>query len=112
MTTVYIASAYSLGDPVENVNAQIRAANELRKAGFNPFLPLLQHYEQVQFPREYQYWMDVSIDWMKKCDCVFRLPGESNGADVETLHANLMNMPVFYELENLVRYYNNGYHNP
>lgn len=105
MVKVYIASKYSDGDPEENVKTQITMGNILIDHGFNPFVPLLTHYLHKEQPRPYNYWLGALIEWLKMCDCVLRIPGNSSGADIEETIAKKLNIPVFYSVDDLLKYY-------
>jgi len=98
-TKVYLASPYSIGDPEANVKAQIVAADDLLSAGFIPFTPLLYHYHHLLCPRKYEEWLALDFEWIKSCDVLVRLPGESKGADLEVAFAKGAGIPVCYGLE-------------
>jgi hypothetical protein len=49
-------------------------------------------------------WLDMDKEIIRRCDAVFRLPGESSGADEETAHAHSLNIPVFYDIDQLIRW--------
>lgn len=104
---VYIASPYTNGDHLENVNVQMDMYSELMDLGFLPFAPLYTHYIHTRNPKTYDEWMEVDYAWIDVCDCVLRLPGESGGADLEDKHAQLTGKPVFYSLEDLIDFYKN-----
>lgn len=106
MIKVYIASPYSKGDQDLNVARQIDCANDLMNHGFNAFSPLLFHFQHLVHPRSYDEWLAIDMDWLKKCDCVLRLSGESSGADKEVELAKELKIPVFYSIEEIVHYYN------
>ncbi len=107
MITVYIASPYTKGDVALNVRAQIDCAKKLRDLGYNPFVPLLTHFEHIVHPRPYGDWLEYDIQWMLKCDCLLRLPGDSKGADKEVEVAYSHNKPVFYSIEEVENYFQN-----
>ena len=54
-------------------------------------------------PKPVCYWYAWDIDWLKKCDAVLRLDGESTGADREVLLAGELNPPVFYTVDALLK---------
>lgn len=97
MIKVYIASPYTKGDVAVNVRTQLEMANKLMDLGFAPFAPLYSHFQHMAFPRPYEDWINIDLEWVKVCDAVLRLPGESKGADGEVLYAHDLNIPVFYE---------------
>lgn len=107
MIKVYIASPYTLGDVAVNVKVQMDVANELMDLGFAPFAPLYSHFQHIAHPRPYMDWIKIDLEWVKVCDCVLRLEGESSGADGEVKFANELNIPVYYSFEELVEAYKN-----
>ena len=102
MRKVYIASPYSIGDKDENVRAQIEVANELMDLGFVPFVPLLFHFQNKLMPRAEKDWLELDLEWLKSCDCVLRLDGESKGADAEVEQAEFLNMNVYNSVDELM----------
>lgn len=102
---VYIASPYTIGDVAVNVKRQIDYANILMDMGVVPFAPLYSHFQHMAHPRPYQDWVDIDLEWVKVCDCVLRLSGESKGADGECKFAKSLGKPVFTELSEIITYY-------
>ncbi len=96
MIKVYIASPYSKGNQAENVRASMDAFDELAKMGFAPFSPLLSHFQHLVHPLPYDIWLSLDLEWLRVCDCVLRLPGESGGADKEETEAKRIGIPVFH----------------
>lgn len=101
MITVYIASPYTKGDPIKNVNRQMIMANALMELGYCPIVPLLGHFQNELYPRKYEDWLKIDLEKVNRCDVVFRLSGESNGADREVAHAKELGIPVVYDLTEL-----------
>ena len=101
---VYIASPYSIGDKLTNVRASLEVANILMDKGFVPYAPLLNHFQDEIFPRPEKDWLEFDIHWLHKCDALLRLPGESKGADEEARSASHVGMPIFYSIEELVKW--------
>ncbi len=104
MIKVYIASPYTKGDVAVNVRTQLEMANKLMDLGFAPFAPLYSHFQHMAFPRPYEDLIKIDLEWVKVCDAVLRLPGESKGADGEVLYATDLNIPVFYTVEELIEW--------
>jgi hypothetical protein len=50
--------------------------------------------------------MELDLIWLPACDAVLRLPGESNGADIEVKEAQRLGLPVFNSLFDLTTYFN------
>lgn len=102
---VYIASPYTKGDVAVNTKRQLDCYNTLMDWGFAPFAPLWSHFQHLVHPRPYEDWCEVDLIWLKACDIVLRLDGESKGADEEVIFAKHNNIPVVYSLEELLRHY-------
>ena len=102
---VFVSSPYTLGETGENVRAQIDAGDILMDNGFTPFLPLLCHFWGIVTPKPYADWLGWCFEWIEVCDCVFRLPGESPGAEKEVMHAVRHGKSVFTDINDLISYY-------
>lgn len=105
MIKVYIASPYTKGDVALNVRTQIDCVDKLMGLGFAPFAPLYSHFQHMIHPRPYEDWIAIDLEWVTVCDCLLRLDGESEGADGEVEHAIANDKPVFYTIDDLIRYY-------
>ncbi len=104
---VYIASPYTIGDVAVNVKNQMEMADKLMDLEFAPFVPLYSHFQHMAHPRPYEDWIEIDLEWLKVCDCLLRLPGESKGADREVNEMLAMGKPVFYKIIDLINYYEN-----
>ena len=103
MRYIYIAAPYSSGDTIVNTRNAMLAWDELFSHGFIPMCPhwtMLQHFLT---PHEYEDWLAFDFAWIRKCDAILRLPGESSGADREVALARDLGIPVFHSIEDLVR---------
>jgi len=98
MKTVYIASPYSEGDIAVNVKRQIDAASDLIGYGLVPYAPLLSHFLHIVHPQPYEKWLEVDLEWVKRCDIFLRLEGKSKGADIELQLAKSLNKKIYYNL--------------
>jgi hypothetical protein len=105
MLKIYIASAYTLGDVAVNVKTQIDTVDVLMNYGFAPFAPLYSHFQHMVHPRPYKDWIQIDLEWVKSCDCILRLEGESTGADGEVKLAKALGMEVFYSIDELLTFY-------
>ena len=100
MKTVYVAGPYS-SDPENNTQEAIRIGHILMDMGFSPFIPHLTHYMELQRSRPYEEWLAMDNEFVIKCDCLLRIPGESSGADKEVELAKKHGIPVLYDIEEL-----------
>ena len=98
---IYVASPYSHGDKFKNVKKSIVIGEELIELGFVPYLPLLSHFWNEISPHDYFYWLDYDMEILEKMNALLRLPGESNGADLEVARAKNMGIPIYYSVEEL-----------
>lgn len=105
MIAVYIASPYTKGDVAVNVRESLLAADQLLELGYAPYPPLYSHFWHFLSPKPYETWTMLDMEWVKRCDCVLRLPGESSGADAEVNLAKANNIPVFSSIEILDQYW-------
>ena len=88
---IYVAGPYTNPDPVNNTGKAIRAGHLLLMQGFIPFIPHLT----LQHPQPIEVWYHYDNEWLKKCDALIRLPGDSDGADDEVALMRKMERPVF-----------------
>lgn len=102
---VFISSPYTLGNKLHNVLRQVEVAHELMNHGLVPFAPLYAHYQWEKYPRSMEECLAWGYTWMEGCDCVLRLDGKSTGADMEVELANKLGIKVFYNIEDLFKYY-------
>ena len=105
MKKVYIAGPYTKGDIALNVRHAILKADLLADAGFVPFIPHLSHFWHMLCPRDYNFWLKIDKEWLKCCDAVLRLIGESPGADEEVELAKSLNIPVFNNVTELMKHF-------
>ena len=92
---IFIAGPYTRGDVAQNVRAAIDAAEKIIEAGYVPFVPHLSHFQHLIHPRPYEDWLRLDREWLKVCDAIVRLPGESPGAVGEIAFARELEIPVF-----------------
>ena len=98
---VYIASPYSIGNKERNVVKSLEMADKLMDLGYNPYVPLLKHFQNKLFPRNESDWIKDDDVWLASCDIVFRMPGESKGADNEESLARCLGKPVCRSIKEL-----------
>lgn len=105
---IYIAGPYTHGDTAINVRNAYSAANQLADLGFAPFVPHATHFWHMLFPRPYEFWLDLDNQFLPLCQAVLRIPGPSTGADKEVRLAERIGVPVFTNIEALVKYFESG----
>lgn len=105
MIKVYITSPYTKGDVAVNVKRQLDCVDTLMNFGFAPFAPLYSHFQHMAHPRPYEDWVKIDLEWVKVCDCLLRLDGESIGADGEVEFAKSLGKPVFTDIQQMIIHY-------
>ena len=103
--SVYIAGPYSDNNIIGMRNA-IHAGNRIMELGYVPFVPHLTGFWDFYSSKPKHIWMKYDLHWLEKCDAVYRISGNSEGADIEVNHARLCNIPVFTSITNLANYFN------
>ena len=108
-TRIYIAGPISLGILEDNIRQATEAGLVLLKAGYAPLVPHLTCYMAGATPEVlpagtvHEDWYAADLPWVAVSDAVLRLPGESRGADGEVALAERLGIPVFYNLDVLMR---------
>jgi hypothetical protein len=93
---VYIAGPYSHPDPVANTHAVIALASELIDEGLvTPLVPHLTLLWHAVSPRPLDFWYAYDVALLQRCDALFRMPGDSSGADMEVEFALTRGIPMF-----------------
>ena len=109
---IYIASAYTRGDPAINVHFQCGIFDQLLSDGLVwPVAPLWTYFQHMPLPRPYDDWTAYDRALFHLYDGCLRLDveepaiqywqHESSGADSEVEAFKLMGKPVFYDISGL-----------
>ncbi len=98
---IYIAGPYSRGDQVINTQNVIHAAEEIIARGHIPFVPHLTMLWHLISPHPPEFWYSYDFEWLKECDAIFRLGGESWGADREIDRAKELGLKIFKSVDEI-----------
>jgi len=98
---IYVSGPYSKGDSIVNVRNACLVGDELYKRGHHPVIPHLTALWHAISPRSYEEWLDIDMAIIPRMDAVFRISGESKGADMEVRLARKLKIPVYYNLDEL-----------
>ena len=101
---VYIAGPYAKGDVAMNIREVIEAADMVLDIGHTPYVPHLTHLWHLISPHPQEEWLALDGEWLKVCDVVLRIPGESVGANSEVLLAMELGIPVVFSEAELERW--------
>lgn len=105
---VYIAGPYTNPDPVVNTREALDEADflldELGLERVTPIVPHLTMFWHFNMPRDVDFWYQYDLAVLERCDVLYRIPGESTGADNEVKFAEGHGIPVWRDAESLVHY--------
>lgn len=108
---VYIAGPYS-SSTAEGINDNVNFAiwegeKVLSITNCIPFIPHLLHFwDTLVGGKSYDTWMNIDDEYLKRCDVVLRIPGNSAGADKECERAIELDIPVMHSIDELRMYVN------
>ena len=95
---VYVAGPITKGDRFENVTRAIRVGKQMVKDGLAPYIPHFDAYMTLGGDDiSWNSYLEWDLEWSTLAEAVYRLDGESTGADLEVKHARAHDIPVFYE---------------
>lgn len=109
---IYIAGPYSADNihkGLKNIRKGIEFGYELLLLGFAPFVPWLDYHFCLMDKEDFlvvQDFYDYSMEWLKVSDAIL-VQGDwtsSKGTLEEIRVAEEMDIPVFYELEDLCNF--------
>lgn len=91
---IYLAGPFTSPDPVENTYKAARLGTALwEEMKVLPFTPHLFIGWHTICPRPIEFWYDIDLSYIDKCDAIIRLPGTSPGADAEMVYAAEKGIP-------------------
>ena len=93
-------------DIAANIHVAITAGDSLVELGYMAYVPQVSHLWHMVSPKPYEYWLSLDLAILKHCTAVLRLRGESKGADIEVKFAKDNNIPVFFNIPDVVGYLN------
>ena len=91
---IYVSGPLSMGDTQANIKIAIDVASTLLRMGSTPILPHLTHYWDLVRPENYETWIQYDMRLVRCCHALYRIPGESPGADREVGLAKRLRLPV------------------
>ena len=93
---IYLAGPYT-SDPVGNTRRAIEKAEEITKQGYDVLIPHLSMVWDLLYPHEAKFWYELDFNILSRCDFLYRMKGESEGADREVEFAQKHKIPIIYE---------------
>ena len=101
---LYISGPITKGDPDHNFRQAADAQKEAMLAGFAVFNPMLSMRLPDAFAIPYETWIANDLPWLELADVIWRLPGYSEGANIECNHAAKHGVPVLHDMTELKRF--------
>lgn len=99
---LYLSGPISLGSRTENFSRACNTARGLMAHGFAVLNPTLSMCDPDAFSVPHRDWLENDLPWVSVANVVFRLPGDSVGADEETRFAETLGIPVFTRWHDLL----------
>lgn len=100
---IYVAGPYTKGDVAVNVREAILAGEQLARMGHTPFIPHLTHFWHLVQLHPVEFWYEQDLVWLRQCQALLRMPGESTGADREVYEAQKLGLRLYFTIENIPR---------
>ena len=100
---IYVAGPYTKGDVAQNVKTAIHEGDYIARLGHVPFIPHFSHFWHMIIPHDYEFWMELDFAWIAKCDALYRIKGESSGADREVELARSLGLTVYTSVFDIPR---------
>ena len=110
MKKIYVAGAYSANntlDTFNNMRKGMRAGLEVLLAGYAPFVPWFDYHLQLMLRGNenlmVQDYYNYSLAWLEVSDALYVILGseKSVGTQNEIKRAQELNMPIYYNMEEL-----------
>lgn len=107
---VYVAGAIATGGDIpNNTHKGIKLGEQLRRAGFITFTPHLSVLTEIVCGSvPWESWLEYDEEVIERCDAVFRMEGQSRGADREVAFAQDHNIPVFFDIAKMTEWKDSG----
>ena len=86
-TVVYLACPMRIGLWSENIRNCLECAERLRVKGYIPYPPVISLFWEIYYPRSVEDCLEYDFGLINVSDAVLRLPGASEGADMELDYA-------------------------
>lgn len=94
---IYLAGPMTKPDLMENVAYGMKVGKQMARDGFAPYIPMLDAFMHFEMPAEYELLLEWDFAWIERADGLYRLRGESPGADREVEFAKSLAIPVYFQ---------------
>lgn len=101
---VYLAGPYSF-DPIVTTHEAVHNADAAQDTGLvTVYVPHLSMLSNLVKPKPVNHWYAWDLAMLARCDALWRIPGDSFGADNEVSFAIERHIPVFYDAASLLQW--------
>jgi len=103
MPLIYVSGPITHGHTGQNVRNGVLAADEIAQMGAATICPHLSHFYETLLGHGFghEFWMNIDVNLIDRCDAVFRMEGYSPGGDAEVLHAQENGIPVIFNMDDM-----------
>lgn len=101
---IYLAGPITKPNPMHNTNKAIILANQLTEWGFLLHVPHLTVLWDMITPKDWEEWMAIDFEIILRCDGLYRMRGESKGADAEVQFALDNDIRVFHDVREILKW--------
>ncbi len=102
-TVVYLACPMRIGHWSNNVRKAATIGRQLMDAGYAVINPMGSWLLDLAVPTKFEDWIECDYGLIAVSDCVLRIEGESEGADLEVERADGIGKDVFLDVKVLFR---------
>ena len=100
-TVVYVACPMTQGGFVANYQKCIDIAEDLKRKGYSPIVPVLTWFWGMRYNDSHEGWLKYDFGLIAVSDCLLRIPGNSKGADLEVDYAQEIGKDTYESLGEL-----------
>jgi len=86
-----------------NINDVMKVAQLLLDVHLRPHIPHFNSFLNKLRPRTLETWLEIDFYWLGRCDCMYRMPGKSQGADAEEKMAVDWGLMIYNNIERLIQ---------
>lgn len=106
MKVIYVAGPYRHATRAGiqlNIQSSMKVGCLVAQKGYSPLIPHMNtaHMDEVIRPGDEQFWLDATMELMRRCDAVVLCPGwqMSSGTIGEIIEAVRLEIPVYESVE-------------
>ncbi|MCK5017483.1 MAG: DUF4406 domain-containing protein [Candidatus Peribacteraceae bacterium] len=109
-TVIYLACPMTKGNWTTNVRQCLQFAEELFTKGYTPIAPVLTWFWDIVHYHSHEDWLEYAFGLVAVSDAVLRVPGVSEGADMELDYAVRHDIPIYTDINDLYKELDNNVH--